>query len=97
MRENHQNAQLMRNPQMMSGQNQFAAMRGLRNGMAPNEMQRAAMTKQLFVLTFGATLIASTLTMVQDTTANPAIHPTTTAADDEAAAATTTPDAKRTL
>jgi hypothetical protein len=36
--------------------------------------------------------------MVQDTTANPAIHPTTTAADDEAAAAaTTTPDAKRTL
>jgi hypothetical protein len=48
MRENQQNAQLMRNPQMMPGQNQFAAMRGLRNGMT-NEMQRAAMSKHMFV------------------------------------------------
>ena len=49
MRESQQNAQLMRNPQMMAGQNQFAAMRGLRNGMTPNEMQRAAMSKHMFV------------------------------------------------
>ena len=49
MRENQQNAQLMRNPQMMPGQNQFAAMRGLRNGITQNDMQRAAISKHMFV------------------------------------------------
>jgi len=49
MRENQQNAQLMRNPQMMpGGQNQFAGMRGMRNGMTPNDM-RATMSKHMFV------------------------------------------------
>jgi hypothetical protein len=49
LRENQQNAQLMRNPQMMAGQNQFAGMRQMRNGMAGNDMRAAAMSKHMFV------------------------------------------------
>lgn len=50
MRENQQNAQLMRGPQMMAGQNQFAGMRGMRNGMIANDMRAAALQKSMFVL-----------------------------------------------
>jgi hypothetical protein len=49
MRENQQNAQLMRNPQMMSGQSQFANIRQMRNGMAGNDMRAAALSKHMFV------------------------------------------------
>jgi hypothetical protein len=49
MRENQQNAQLMRNPGMMAGQNQFPHMRQMRNGMGGNEMRAAALSKQMFV------------------------------------------------
>jgi hypothetical protein len=41
--------QRMRRSRMMPGQNQFASMRGLRNGMTPNDMQRAAISKHMFV------------------------------------------------
>jgi hypothetical protein len=45
MRESQQNAQLMRNPQMMPGQNQFAGMRQMRNGMTQNDMRAATLAK----------------------------------------------------
>jgi hypothetical protein len=90
MRENQQNAQLMRNPQMMAGQNQFAGMRPMRSGMS-NDMRAAAMSKTLYVWPCIQTM--PTLTSMQDAAANPTIYPTPTA-DDEAAA---TPNATRTL
>jgi hypothetical protein len=49
LRETQQNAQLMRNPQMMAGQNQFAGMRQMRNGMAGNDMRAAALSKHMYV------------------------------------------------
>ena len=49
LRESQQNAQLMRNPQMMAGQSQFANMRQIRNGMAGNDMRAAALSKHMWV------------------------------------------------
>ncbi len=53
MRETQQNAQLMRGPQMIGGQNQFAGMRGVRNGMMPNDMRTANMQKSMSVSSDG--------------------------------------------
>lgn len=51
MRETQQNAQLnhLQNPRMMGAQNQFAGVRGMRNGMMTQDMRAAALSKTMFV------------------------------------------------